>query len=120
MAEHPARRGGAAAPASSLVRFEQLVDSAMELARSGAGESLAEVLREADRLLAGERERMDRDGSGAPALRMMQRRLLEVSRILETEQQRIGRDLAALAQSADADTLYGQVRPSTIALDRRG
>lgn len=120
MAERPTRGPVADAALPSVARFEQLVESAMQLARSGAGDSLAEVLREADRLLAGERERMERDGSAEPALRTMQRRLLEVSRILETEQQRIGRDLAALAQSAQADSLYGAVRPVTIALDRRG
>ncbi len=120
MAEPSVRQAGTDAAPTPIARFEQLIESAMQLARSGAGESLAEVLREADRLLARERERLDRDGSAEPVLRTMQRRLLEVSRILETEQQRIGRDLAALAQSAQGDSLYGAVRPVTLALDRRG
>lgn len=79
-----------------------------------------EVLREADRLIARQAERLDTDAGAAPALRRMQQRLTEVSLSLECEQQRIVRDLAALQQSAQTDGRYGPPQPIAIALDRRG
>lgn len=122
-----AERATRSRPADSAVpaptpaeRFDQLLEAASGLARGGASEALVEVLREADRLLAREGERLGRDPGAEPVLRAMQRRLNEVATVLETEQQRIVRDLAALQVSAQADSRYGPSGPITIALDRRG
>ncbi len=111
------RVSAALAPAE---RLDQLLQSVAELARSGPAEALIEVLREADRLIAREGERLERDASAAPQLRAMQRRILEESRALESEQHRIVRDLAALQAAAQLEGRYAPHRPAAIALDRRG
>lgn len=122
-----AERAGRAREAARAVvaptpseRFDQLLESVAGLAREGSSEALVDVLREADRLIAREAERLEVDASSAPQLRVMQRHLQEMRGVLETEQQRIVRDLAALQASAQADSRYGPPRPSAIALDRRG
>ncbi len=123
MAERAARNGRAARPDALVTpadRFNQLLESVAELASTGPAAALGEVLRETDRLIARERERFDVDPTAAPTLLAMQHRLLEVSRTMEAEQQRIVRDLAALQASAQMDSPYGTPRPAAIALDRLG
>jgi hypothetical protein len=108
------------AEVSASVRLDLLIDSAADLSRTGPPEALQEVLREADRLIAREGERLTSDPDAAARLRSVQARILAASESLETEQRRIARDLAALQSMAQSQARYAPPRPISGALDRRG
>ncbi len=100
-------------------RFERLLASAADLARSGPAGALVEVLKEADRLIVRQGERLASDPAAAARLRGMRAQLQVLSESLEMEQRRIAGELGELQALAQAQSRFTPPLPVAGTFDRR-